>query len=136
VQGAKAGAEASARSYRDALLAELKAAKPTFYNLVVAQAFSIDATPAGVTFAFQPNQKVPKAQCEEQRGWLQSIAERLTGEKLPVDVVFTSAAAAEPTAPVAGPPAGPDRRTAALEHETVRHLLEIFPVEKTTVREE
>jgi DNA polymerase-3 subunit gamma/tau len=129
--------------YRDAFLAELKAAKPTFYNLVVAQAFSIDANAAGVTFAFQPNQKVPKAQCEDNRTWVQGIVEKVTGTKLPVNIVFTDAAVAVPDAPArpavtsaAAVPVSAERKTVALEHETVRHLLEVFPVEKTTVQEE
>jgi hypothetical protein len=121
----------------------LKAAKPTFYNLVVAQAFSIDANAAGVTFAFQPNQKVPKAQCEDNRTWVQGIVEKVTGTKLPVNIVFTDAAVAVPDAPArpavtsaAAVPVSAERKTVALEHETVRHLLEVFPVEKTTVQEE
>jgi len=126
--------------YRDAFLAELKAAKPTFYNLVVAQAFSIEADQSGVVFRFQPNQKVPKAQCEEQRAWVQSIVERLTGARLPVQVAFTDAAAAEaaPAAPAPSAPVTPtaEGRTAALENETVRTLLEVFPVEKTSVDSE
>src|SRR5688500_14218881 len=44
-------------SFKDRLLAEIKSAKTTFYNLVVASAYRIDATPSGVTFAFLPNQK-------------------------------------------------------------------------------
>jgi DNA polymerase-3 subunit gamma/tau len=129
-------------SYRDAFLAELKAAKPTFYNLVVAQAFSIDADQAGVTFAFQPNQKVPKAQCEENRGWVQGIVEKVTGAKLPVHVVFTDGAATAPAASAPVPPAAApaavsgERTSEALEHETVRHLLDVFPVEKTTIQDE
>ena len=79
--------------YRDAFIAELKSAKPTFYNLVVAQAFSIEANASGVTFAFQPNQKVPKSQCEDNRAWVQSIIEKVVGQKLPVHIVFTDAGA-------------------------------------------
>ncbi|HQZ38521.1 MAG TPA: DNA polymerase III subunit gamma/tau [Vicinamibacterales bacterium] len=129
---------------RDAFLAELKAAKPTFYNLVVAQAFSIDADQSGVRFRFQPNQKVPKSQCEEQRTWVQSIVERLTGVRLPVTVAFTDPAAvpgppppAAPAVPVAASPAkSAEDQASPLEHETVRSLLEIFPVEKTSVEGE
>jgi DNA polymerase-3 subunit gamma/tau len=134
---------AAGAPYRDAFLAELKAAKPTFYNLVVAQAFSIDVNDSGVTFAFQPNQKVPKTQCEDNRAWVQGIVEKVTGAKLAVNIVFTDGAAATPSAPArpaaapaAAAPVSTERKTAALEHDTVRHLLEVFPVEKTTVQEE
>ncbi len=126
---------------RDALLARLKSAKPTFYNLVVAQAFRIDADASGVTFAFQPNQKVPKNQCEDNRAWLQGIVEEVAGARLPVHIVFTDASAAP--APASADPATPgatsvsgDRQKSVLEHDTVRTLLEVFPVEKTTVQGE
>jgi DNA polymerase-3 subunit gamma/tau len=136
---AAAGASSPDTPYRDAFLAELKAAKPTFYNLVVAQALSIQADRSGVTFTFQPNQKVPKAQCEENRGWVQGIVEKLTGETLPVHVVFSDGSTAAPVAPppvTPRPPAAGERTAAALDHETVRHLLDVFPVEKTTVQDE
>ena len=80
-QRAAAGRSPAGGPYRDAFLAEVKAAKPTFYNLVVAQAFSIDASASGVTFAFQPNQKVPKAQCEDNRAWVQGIIEKVIGRE-------------------------------------------------------
>ncbi len=132
-------------SYRDAFIAELKSAKPTFYNLVVAQAFSIEANASGVTFAFQPNQKVPKSQCEDNRTWVQGIIEKVVGHKLPVHIVFTDGAAASPPPPAAvdlavapGTPAAAtdDPRSSALEHDTVKHLREVFPVEKTSVQGE
>ena len=141
---AKAGAALTPGSpYRDALLAELKAAKPIFYNLVVAQAFSIEADDDGVTFKFQPNQKVPRQQCEENRGLVQALIEKVTGEKRPVHIMFTDAAAPGPAAPPPVVPAAPatapspaERKEAVLQNPTVQHLLEVFPVEKTTVQEE
>ncbi|MCC7179556.1 MAG: DNA polymerase III subunit gamma/tau [Acidobacteria bacterium] len=141
VPTATGAAARPAGEYRDALLARLKSAKPTFYNLVVAQAFRIDADPSGVTFAFQPNQKVPKNQCEDNRAWLQGIVEEVAGARLPVHIVFTDASAApapapsDPVAPKAAPVSG-DRQKSALEHDTVRTLLEVFPVEKTSVQGE
>ena len=98
--------------------------------------------PLTVTFSFQPNQKVPKSQCEDNRAWVQGIVERVTGQKLPVNIVFTDASGAAPAQPApatqaaAPAPVSGERKSAALEHETVRHLLEVFPVEKTTVQEE
>jgi len=138
----KAGAAPAADApYRDALLAEIKAAKPIFYNLVVAQAFSIEADASGVTFLFQPNQKVPKQQCEENRGLVQGLIEKLTGAKRAVRIEFTdgSAAAAPPPAAPSAPAPAPvtaARKDAVMQNPTVQHLLEVFPVEKTTVQEE
>jgi hypothetical protein len=123
-------------------LAEIKAAKPIFYNLVVAQAFSIEADDRGVTFTFQPNQKVPKQQCEENRALVQMLIEKVTGEKRPVRIEFTegaASAAAPSPSPASSPAAAPvssERKDAVMQNPTVQHLLEVFPVEKTTVRDE
>ena len=74
---------------------------------------------------------------------MQSIVERLVGARLPVHVVTAAEgdATAAPPSPASRPaarvtPTSGDRGQAALEHETVRHLLEVFPVEKTTIEEE
>jgi DNA polymerase-3 subunit gamma/tau len=133
---------AIADGFKDRFLAELKASKATFYNLVVASAFSIDATPAGVTIAFLPNHKNAKSQCEEQKAWLQSVAEKIAGKPIPVAIVVANAAA--PAAPAASAsarePSGELRRDPApvddpMNNSTVQAVLEIFPVEKTTVEE-
>ena len=142
-----AGGAVGTDQYRDALLAEIKAAKPIFYNLVVAQAFRIDATAEGVTFTFQPNQKVPRQQADDNRGWVQDLVERLTGRRLPVTVVVADAAAAASPMPAASPatgsgagagtaaaPAAPGASAVSpLEHDTVKSILEMFPVEKTRI---
>jgi DNA polymerase-3 subunit gamma/tau len=132
-----AALEAPVAPERASFLAELKAAKPTFYNLVVAQAFRIDVTTAGVTFTFQPNQKVPRAQCEENKAWLQGIFEKATGRRAAVTV-----AVAASTDTAASPPAGLDESPVtaaapqdALSHDTVQALLDVFPVEKTSVED-
>lgn len=125
------------RSYKDALLSAIKSSKPTFYNLVVAQAYRIDASDAGLTFTFQSNQKMPRQQCEEHRAWLQSTVETVVGKPLPVTIAVSEApeASSAPAAQAAPEAAAPDeeRRQKALEHETVRTLLEVFPVEKTSI---
>ncbi|HEX8029405.1 MAG TPA: hypothetical protein VF491_13120 [Vicinamibacterales bacterium] len=119
----------------------MKAAKSTFYNLVVASAFRIDASPSGITFTFLPNQRNAKSQCDEQRSWLASIAEKTAGKPVPVTVAVADAGAAPapaPAAPVSGTsPAATadDLKAEALKNSTVQAVLEIFPVEKTTVEE-
>jgi DNA polymerase-3 subunit gamma/tau len=125
---------------KDRLLAEIKSAKSTFYNLVVAQAFRIDAGPEGVAFVFQANQKNAKLQCDEQRAWLQQLAEKIAGKPVPVTVTVADASM-QPAPPPASPaPAAPraatdDARAEAMANATVQAVLEIFPVEKTTVEE-
>ncbi len=147
----------SARDLKDTFLAQLKASKVFFYNTVVAQAYRVDVSPTGVTFTFLANQRVPKQQCEEQREWLEAIAERVTGKKIPVTIAVADTAAASASARVAGEassgetspkrpegreggPAAPAAPAEALRKEAmadpaVQALLEIFPVEKTTIEE-
>jgi DNA polymerase-3 subunit gamma/tau len=137
----------SADGFKDRFLGEVKSGKSTFYNLVVASAFRIDATTSGVTFAFLPNQKNAKGQCEEQKAWLGSIAEKVAGKAVPISVVVaesgSSASAREPSAELprdraegaAAPKSKEDLKDEAMQNSTVQALLEIFPVEKTTVEE-
>jgi DNA polymerase-3 subunit gamma/tau len=122
---------------KDRFLAEIKAGKPTFYNVVVAQAYRIDATPEGISFVFQPNQKMARQQAEEMRPWLLSVAERIAGQKIPLTVGLAETVAAPvPAAPAAAAgPGAEERRQQALADSTVQAILEIFPVEKTTVEE-
>jgi DNA polymerase-3 subunit gamma/tau len=132
---------AGAGGFKDRFLSDIKAAKTTFYNLVVASAFRIDAAPTGVTFAFLPNQKNAKSQCDEQKAWLGSIAEKITGKPVAVSVVVAEAGAqpspapAAPAAPVAPAAHAADLKAEALANSTVQAVLEIFPVEKTTIEE-
>jgi DNA polymerase-3 subunit gamma/tau len=130
--------------FKDRFLAELKAGKATFYNLVVASAYRIDAGPAGVSFAFLPNQKNAKAQCEEQKAWLQSVAEKVAGKPVAVTVVVAESGAQPAPAPasLAAAGAAPSAKSAtddvkaeAMANSTVQAVLEIFPVEKTTIEE-
>ena len=120
----------------------MKSGKSTFYNLVVASAFRIDASASGVTFSFLPNQKNAKGQCEEQKSWLASIAEKIAGKPVPISIVVAESgsqpapAPAVPQSATSKPKASPeDLKDEAMQNSTVQALLEIFPVEKTTVEE-
>ena len=125
---------------KDALLSEIKAAKPVFYNVVVAAAYRIDVTPGAVSVVFQPNQKVARQQCEEQRAWLQGLAEKVMGRPVVVSIsverrgaVGVDTATAAPAQPARPSPEEVARD--AMANATVQAVLEIFPVEKTTVEE-
>ena len=129
-----------------------KAGKVFFYNAVVAQAYRIDVTPARITFAFLPNQKVPRSQCEENRGWLEALGAQTFGRVIPVHVATADPAEAAPAgrgrppsrpprrrapaskSPVAGP-SDDELRKEALSDPTVQAMLEIFPVERTKIEE-
>jgi len=137
-----ASASAGDGSLKDAFLSEIKSAKSTFYNLVVASAYSIEATPDKITFAFQPNKKNAKAQCEDQKAWLGTLVEKVAGRPIPIAIVIAEADAAPAPAPsTLGPPVAAPRGSAddvkaeAMANSTVQAVLEIFPVDKTTIEE-
>ncbi|MGH9221362.1 MAG: DNA polymerase III subunit gamma/tau, partial [Vicinamibacterales bacterium] len=129
--------------FKDRFLAEIKSGKATFYNLVVASAYRIDATTSGINFVFLANQKNAKAHCEEQKAWLQSLAEKVAGKTVPVSVVVAEGSPParehsgelrrdEPAAQKSSPEA---LKAEAMANSTVQAVLEIFPVEKTTIEE-
>jgi DNA polymerase-3 subunit gamma/tau len=121
---------------KDRLLSEIRAAKPTFYNVVVAQAYRIDVEGGSITLAFQPNQKMARQQAEDTRAWLAALAEKVAGRKMAIDIVVANGAAPRtPSAEPATRVSAAEREKQALADSTVQAILEIFPVEKTTVEE-
>jgi DNA polymerase-3 subunit gamma/tau len=131
-------------NFKDRFLAELKSSKSTFYNLVVASAFRIDAAQTGVTFTFLVNQKNAKSQCDEQKSWLQSIAEKVAGKPVPVSIAVAEGGAqpapapASPAAlasPASRASSADELKAEAMANSTVQAVLEIFPVDKTTIEE-
>jgi DNA polymerase-3 subunit gamma/tau len=138
----------SGDGFKDRFLSELKSGKSTFYNLVVASAFRIDAGPSGIVFTFLPNQKNAKSQCDEQKAWLQSIAEKVAGRPVPVSIAVADGGAQSAPASASAreqsgelwrdpaPKSSPDDLKAeAMANSTVQAVLEIFPVDKTTIEE-
>jgi hypothetical protein len=132
---------------KDAFLAQVKASKVFFYNTVVAQAFRVDVTPSRITFTFLPNQRVPRQQCEDMKGFLEDVALKVSGQRIAVTVAVAEASAsAVPTVaagataaskPVAAAPAADEEslRREAMSDPSVQALFEIFPVEKSKVEE-
>ena len=124
---------------KDAFLTQVKAAKVFFYNTVVAQAYRVDVTPSRITFTFLQNQKVPKQQCEDMKPFLEEVAQKVSGQRIPVSVVVAEGAGAtvEPVATV--PPVAPmdeeSLRREAMSDPSVQALFDIFPVEKSKVEE-
>jgi DNA polymerase-3 subunit gamma/tau len=156
------GAPGSPGALKDSFLAQVKSSKVFFYNTVVAQAYRVDVTPAKITFSFLPHQKVPKQQCDDMKAFLEDVAQKVAGQRIPVAVTVTDAAAAPgapapgaPAAPAHGAPAAPGRtqphpaapgapesradeaalREEAMADPSVQALFEIFPVEKSKVEE-
>jgi DNA polymerase-3 subunit gamma/tau len=134
---------AGSPSFKDALLAQIKAGKPVFYNMVVAQAQTIDVAGDRVTFTFSPNQRALRDTFEQHRAWLESIGQQVAGRRI------TAACVLATVSPAGGPaPAGDaksadttsaDRKSAlreqALADAGVQTMLEIFPAEIRDVEE-
>jgi hypothetical protein len=122
---------------KDALLAEIRKNKVVFYNMVVAQAQKIEVAGDRVTFTFSANQRALKDQLEQQRGWLESIAQQATGRRLTISAAQTDPTTAAP-AEAAAAKSG-DKKTAlreqALADSSVQTMLEVFPAEIRDVEE-
>src|SRR5262249_13232247 len=65
-------------------LAEIRKNKVAFYNMVVAQARTIDVSGERVEFTFSANQRALKEQVEQNKAWLESIALSAGGRKMSV----------------------------------------------------
>jgi DNA polymerase-3 subunit gamma/tau len=146
-------APAIAGALKDALLAEIRKSKGVFYGTVVAQAQKIDVTPGKVTFTFSANQGTLRAMFEQNRAWLESVAETLAGRRVVVESTQTGAGAAAPAEAAsdggsakaaadqeaAGPSNRKDRKTVlkeqALADAGVQAMLEVFPAEIRDVEE-
>jgi DNA polymerase-3 subunit gamma/tau len=136
---------APAANFKDALIAEIRASKAVFYNMVVAQAQKIEFAGDRVTFSFSPSQRALKDQFEQQRAWLESIALTIAGRKVAMAATLGDAAAS--TGGDASAEAGrmPADRTAAEKKSALREqaladagvqtMLEVFPAEIRDVEE-
>ena len=123
---------------KQTFLAEIQKGKPTFFGMVVAQAYRIDFGADTVTFAFSATHRMLREQLEQNRPWLEGIAGRVTGRRMKV---ATAQADSEPVAtapapnPVARDTRSPDLKAEALANPGVQALLEMFPAEIRDVEE-
>jgi DNA polymerase III subunit gamma/tau len=122
---------------RDLLLAEVKSAKVFFYNAVVAQAYRIDVTAVRITFAFLAAKRVPRQQCEDAKVWLEGLAERVLGRRIPVAITVVEGDEPRPAAEAGrdGQAASVPPRDEAMANPSVQALLDVFPVEGVSVEE-
>jgi DNA polymerase-3 subunit gamma/tau len=141
-QGRAADAPASG-NFKDALLAKIKSGKAVFYNMVVAQAQKIDVAGDRVTFTFSPNQRALRDTFEQQRAWLESIAQQVTGRRITAACVLATASTADAGQAVgdgkSAEKKSADRKSAlreqALADAGVQTMLEVFPAEIRDVEE-
>ena len=127
---------------KDALLAEIRSGKATFYNTVVAQAQRIEVTGDRIMFVFGPTQSTLRGWFDQQKAWLDAAAERVAGRKIAV-VSELGAAAPSNTSPDSGRVPDPEQPAAkkrdlkaeAMSSSTVQAMLDVFPAEIRDVEE-
>jgi DNA polymerase-3 subunit gamma/tau len=118
-------------AFKDEFLAAIRKTKVAFYQTIVAQAQKIDVGADRVTFTFSPAQRALRDMFEQNRTWLESIAEKHAGRRMVVLAVQQEA-----VVPAAAAPSGQSAlREQALADEGVQALLEVFPAEIGDVEE-
>ncbi len=108
-----------------------------FYSTVVAQAQKIEVTSERITFTFAEGQRALREHFEQNKPWLESLTQQVSGHKIPVTIVGGTAAQA--AAVETKGPGGEDRKAAlkkrALQDAGVQTLLEVLPAEIRDVEE-
>jgi DNA polymerase III subunit gamma/tau len=135
-------------SFKDALLNEIRKSKMVFYSTVCAQAQKIEVAGDRVTFTFSANQRTLLNMFEQNRAWLESIAQQTAGRRIAVAGVQAGGGAASADVPKNGgqadgataAPAGSSDRKSALREQAladagVQTMLEVFPAEIRDVEE-
>jgi DNA polymerase-3 subunit gamma/tau len=142
----KSASAAAAGNLKDALLAEIRKTKMAFYGTVVAQAQKVEVTGDRMTFTFSPNQRALRDMFEQQKTWLESIAQPIAGRRITM-AAAQGDSAATPVSADAAAPAGAktaDKQSAekqsalreqALADAGVQTMLEVFPAEIRDVEE-
>jgi DNA polymerase-3 subunit gamma/tau len=131
-------------NFKDVLLAEIKRTKAVFYNMVVAQAQRIEVAGDRVTFSFTPAQRALKDQFEQQKAWLESMAQPIAGRRITMASVQAEASGAPPPADNGAGGKAPAQQSAekksalreqALADAGVQTMLEVFAAEIRDVEE-
>jgi DNA polymerase III subunit gamma/tau len=121
---------------KDALLSEIRKTKGVFYNTVVAQAQKIEMTADRVAFTFSAAQRTLRDMFEQNRGWLETIAQQIAGRRIAVASLQIDGAVPAPTV---DDQSTADKKVAlreqALADAGVQALLDVFPAEIRDVEE-
>jgi DNA polymerase-3 subunit gamma/tau len=130
---------APATGLKDKFLAEIRTNKNTLYSLAVAMAQRIDVTDDRITFTFASNQNVARGQLDQNREWLETVAQRLTGRRIQVTSAQSPGESTPPpgAAPAAAAPAAPKRdlKAEAMSSPGVQAMLDVFPADIRDVEE-
>jgi hypothetical protein len=135
---AHAGPLAPDSGFKDAFLARIRDEKKFFYGTVVAQAQRIDVGPDQITFSFAANHRALRAQLEQNRPWLEGIAQNVIGRRVTVasdETAPATAGSAAPSAPRAAESGDEELRARAMENEGVQALLDVFSAEIKEIEE-
>jgi DNA polymerase-3 subunit gamma/tau len=130
-------------TFKDGFLDQVRKAKKFFYGTVIAQAQRIDVEGDRVLIAFAPQHKALRAQLDQMRPLLESIASDVGGRRM--SVVATEGAAAPAAKPDAGggtaaAQGSKDARKDALKEQamadsSVQAMLDVFAAEIKEVEE-
>ena len=127
---------------KDAFLDEIRRVKKFFYGTVIAQAQRIEIAGDAVVVTFGPQHRAMKAQLEQARPLLETIASQLAGRRMAVTAAEGAATpVADPRRPAAHPEAAgePDRkaelREQAMADSGVQAMLDVFAAEIKEVEE-
>ena len=131
--------------FKDAFLAEVRRQKKFFYGTVIAQAQRIDVEGDRVNVVFSPQHRAMRAQLEQTRPLLETIATQLAGRRMTVTALEGNGGAASIPADAARPAAGQapeataDRQAALREQvladSNVQAMLDVFAAEIKEVEE-
>ena len=124
--------------FKDAFLAEIRKSKFVFYNTVVAQAQKIEVSADRVAFTFSQAQRAIRDNCEQNRAWLETTAQKVTGRRIIVTASQTDApgtVSAEPPGAAAVATKKAELREQAMADKGVQAMLEVFPAEIRDVEE-
>src|SRR5262245_30242673 len=125
-------------TFKDAFLAEIRKTKVVFYNTVVAQAQKIDVAMDRITFTFSATQRTLRDVFDQNRAWLETLAEQVARRKVGVSAVQTEPASAEPSATTPPDPAAVKKASLleqAMADSGVQAFLDVFPAEIRDVEE-
>jgi DNA polymerase-3 subunit gamma/tau len=112
---------------KPALLSSIREQNKTFYGMVVAQAQKIEIEGDAVVFTFAPVHKTLKAQLEAKRGWVESVAQAVSGRRMAVRSVEAEPAPAPKDAAQDREDARrADLRARAKAEPTVQAVLDVF----------
>jgi hypothetical protein len=123
---------------KDALLAEIRRSKAVFHNTVIAQAQKIEVAGGRVTFTFSAAQRTLRDVFEQQRSWVESVAQQVTGRKIAITSLQNAESGVSPVDPPTEAPAKVAKTTLreqALADASVQAMLEVFPAEIRDVEE-